>query len=66
MFSLKRVFGIAAICPMIMDENKEYDHLNEEIVNLEPGKHYEYVRYINSVVRNNNKSEYMVSNAIFG
>lgn len=29
---------------------KEYDHLNEEIVNLEPGKHYEYVRYINSVV----------------
>ena len=29
---------------------KEYDHLNEEIVNLEHGKHYEYVRYINSVV----------------
>ena len=29
---------------------KEYDHLNEEIVNLRPGKHYEYVRYINSVV----------------
>jgi hypothetical protein len=29
---------------------KEYDHLNKEIVNLEPGKHYEYVRYINSVV----------------
>ena len=29
---------------------KEYDHLNSEIVNLEPGKHYKYVRYINSVV----------------
>lgn len=29
---------------------KEYDHLNPEIINLKPGKHYEYVRYINSVV----------------
>ena len=29
---------------------KEYDHLNAEIVNLEPGEHYKYVRYINSVV----------------
>jgi hypothetical protein len=29
---------------------KEYDHLNAEIVNLTPGKNYEYVRYINSVV----------------
>ena len=29
---------------------KEYDHLNEEIINLRPGKHYKYVRYINSVV----------------
>ncbi len=29
---------------------KEYDHLNSEIVNLKPGKHYKYVRYINSVV----------------
>ena len=29
---------------------KEYDHLNQEIVNLEPGEHYKYVRYINSVV----------------
>ena len=29
---------------------KEYEHLNREIINLEPGKHYEYVRYINSVV----------------
>jgi hypothetical protein len=29
---------------------KEYDHLNEEIINLEHGEHYKYVRYINSVV----------------
>ena len=29
---------------------KEYDHLNQEIVNLEHGEHYKYVRYINSVV----------------
>ena len=30
--ALKRVFGIAAICPMIMDENKEYDHLVKTVV----------------------------------
>jgi hypothetical protein len=29
---------------------KEYDHLNEKIVNLNPGEHYEYVRYINNAV----------------
>jgi hypothetical protein len=29
---------------------KEYDHLNSEIINLNPGEHYKYVRYINSVV----------------
>ena len=29
---------------------KEYDHLNEEIVNLEHGKYYKYVRYINNIV----------------
>lgn len=29
---------------------KEYDHLNAEIINLKHGDHYEYVRYINSVV----------------
>ena len=29
---------------------KEYDHLNAEIINLEHGEHYEFVRYINSVV----------------
>ena len=29
---------------------EEYNHLNSEIINLEPGEHYKYVRYINSVV----------------
>lgn len=29
---------------------KEYDHLNAEIINLQPGEHYKYVRYINSLV----------------
>ena len=29
---------------------KEYDHLNEEIINLEHGKYYKYVRYINNIV----------------
>ena len=29
---------------------KDYDHLNEDIINLQPGEHYKYVRYINSVV----------------
>ena len=29
---------------------KEFDHLNAEIVNLEHGKYYEYVRYINNIV----------------
>ena len=29
---------------------KEYDHLNQEIINLEPGEHYKYVRYINNIV----------------
>ena len=29
---------------------KEYDHLNRDIVDLKPGKYYEYVRYINSLV----------------
>ena len=29
---------------------KEYDHLNFEIVNLEPGENYKYVRYINNTV----------------
>lgn len=30
--------------------HKEYDHLNSEIVNLEHGEHYKYVRYINNIV----------------
>ena len=30
--ALKRVFGISAICPMIMDSNKEYDHLVKKVV----------------------------------
>jgi hypothetical protein len=29
---------------------KEYNHLNSDIVNLEPGEHYKYVRYINNIV----------------
>ena len=29
---------------------KEYDHLNSEIVKLEPGENYKYVRYINNTV----------------
>ena len=29
---------------------KEYDHLNREIVDLKPGEHYKYVRYINNIV----------------
>ena len=28
-------------------------YLNSEIVNLEHGKHYEYVRYINNIVNKN-------------
>ena len=28
----------------------EYNHLNSDIVNLEPGEHYKYVRYINNIV----------------
>lgn len=29
---------------------KEYDHLNGQIINLEHGNHYKYVRYINNAV----------------
>jgi hypothetical protein len=29
---------------------KEYDHLNGQIINLEHGNHYKYVRYINNTV----------------
>ena len=43
-------FDVDTILYRIERGYKEYDHLNEEIINLEPGKHYEYVRYINGVV----------------
>ena len=43
-------FDVDNILYKISKGYKEYDHLNEEIINLEHGKHYEYVRYINSVV----------------
>ncbi len=43
-------YDVDTILYRIEKEYKEYDHLNEEIINLEHGEHYKYVRYINSVV----------------
>ena len=43
-------FDVDNILYKIKRGYKEYDHLNSEIINLEPGEHYKYVRYINSVV----------------
>jgi hypothetical protein len=43
-------FDVDTILYKIDKGYKEYDHLNEEIINLIPGEHYKYVRYINSVV----------------
>jgi hypothetical protein len=43
-------FDVDTILYRIERGYNEYDHLNEEIINLEPGKYYEYVRYINGVV----------------
>lgn len=43
-------FDVDTILYRVERGYKEYDHLNAEIVNLEPGEHYKYVRYINSVV----------------
>lgn len=43
-------FDVDTILYRIERGYKEYDHLNKEIINLEPGNHYEYVRYINSLV----------------
>jgi hypothetical protein len=43
-------FDVDTILYRIERNYKEYDHLNEEIINLNPGEHYKYVRYINSVV----------------
>ena len=43
-------FDVDNILYKISKGYKEYDHLNKEIINLEHGEHYKYVRYINSVV----------------
>ena len=43
-------FDVDTILYRIERGYKEYEHLNNEIINLNPGEHYEYVRYINSVV----------------
>ena len=43
-------FDVDTILYRIEKGYKEYDHLNKEIINLEPGKHYEYVRYIKNAV----------------
>ena len=43
-------FDVDTILYKIERGYKEYDHLNEEIINLKPGKHDEYVRYINNLV----------------
>lgn len=43
-------FDVDTILYRIEQGYKEYEHLNSEIINLEPGEHYKYVRYINSVV----------------
>ena len=43
-------FDIDTIKHRIEKGYEEYNHLNDEIIDLKPGKHYEYVRYINSVV----------------
>ena len=43
-------FDVDNILYKISKGYKEYDHLNEEIINLEHGEHYKYVRYINNAV----------------
>ena len=43
-------FDVDTILYRIERNYKEYEHLNEEIINLEVGEHYKYVRYINSIV----------------
>ena len=43
-------FDVDLILHRIEKGYEEYNHLNSEIINLEPGEHYKYVRYINSVV----------------
>jgi hypothetical protein len=43
-------FDVDMILHRVEKGYEEYNHLNSEIINLEPGEHYKYVRYINSVV----------------
>ena len=43
-------FDVDTILYRINKGYEEYNHLNSEIINLKPGEHYKYVRYINSVV----------------
>ena len=43
-------FDVEHILNKIKKGYKEYDHLNEEIINLYHGEHYKYVRYINNTV----------------
>ena len=43
-------FDVDTILYRIERGYKEYDHLNNDIINLYHGDNYEYVRYINSVV----------------
>ena len=43
-------FDVETILYKVSKGYKEYDHLNEEIINLEHGKYYKYVRYINNIV----------------
>ena len=32
--ALQRVFGIVGICPMVIEENKDMEHLTETVINL--------------------------------
>lgn len=43
-------FDVDTILHRVEKGYEEYNHLNSEIVNLEPGENYKYVRYINSIV----------------
>ena len=43
-------FDVDTILYRIERGYKEYDHLNKEIIDLKPGEHYKYVRYINNIV----------------
>ena len=43
-------FDVDTILYRVEQGYKEYDHLNKEIIDLKPGEHYKYVRYINNIV----------------